>query len=193
MIHRTALGLTFVALTGASAAAQQLPVLLEINVADPSAVVITPTGNAATVMQTVGSVAGFTMTDLFATDFSIGFVTPDEAGTLMAPGMPGPYNRIANDFGAGNVDANDLNIWASGVGGEQQWTTSVAAFSGTWTLDLTGALFPAPGTRGDIWSDDSPNSDPPQGAILGAYIITPAPGAGALLAMGGVMLTRRRR
>ncbi|MEM1422803.1 MAG: hypothetical protein AAGH64_02255 [Planctomycetota bacterium] len=181
-----------VLLTTASAShAQTLPVLLEIDVSDPSAVLISATGAAPALDETLSVVSGTTLVDLFAGDFAIGLVTPDTTGTFAAPGMLGAYNRIANDFGGGNVDANDLNLWASGVGGEQAWTTDQPAFTGSWTLDLTGASFPDAGTLGEVCSDDAPNAEDPSGVVLGSFVVVPATGAGPVFALG--LLDRRRR
>lgn len=191
-MNRHASAILFCAVAANAAHAQNLPVLLEIDASDPSAVVISATGAAAVLDESVSNVSGFTLLDLFASDFSIGFVTPDADGSLSAPGMLGSYNRIANDFGAGNVDANDLNLWASGVGGEQTWTVDQSAFAGSWTLDLSGASFPAAGTLGEVWSDDAPNLDDPAGALLGTYRIVPAP-AGGLVLVFGLACARRPR
>lgn len=173
---------------GSAASAQ---VLLEVDITDPSAVVITATGAAAALDSAASVVSGATLADIFTADFTLGTAN-NPTGDLVGGGSGVAYNRSFNN--TTTVGRLSLNLWVTGGGGASaSFTTADPAFTGSATLDLSGASLAAIGSRGSVWSDDAPFGNPSQGAIIGEFLIVPAPGAAALLGLGGLAMVRRRR
>ncbi len=174
---------------GAAASASDIVVVLEINATDPSAVVFTATGAASNAIDnSVSTNSGVTLLDLFASDIDLGFVTPASAGDLTASGATAPFNRIVNGFST--VGLRDLNMWNAGSSSDMDFNFTDAAFTGSWTIDLSGATFGGPGRFGFIVSDDDPANT---GEIIGEWRLVPAPGGVAVLGIGGIVGLRRRR
>ncbi len=169
-----------------TAAAQNLPVLLEIDISDPTAVTITSTGAAAVVDDaSLDDFDGITL-DLFFTAFNdVPF--SDVVGDLTVPGALA-YDRFF-DVSSG-LDLNLYNNLASDAL-PQVFTTLSPAFTGSSFLDvdLTGAPFQADGYVGTI------NNGLNNGPILGSYVVVvPEPAnATALLGTAGLLLVRRRK
>lgn len=178
-------------MASASAAnAQSLPVLIIVDISDPSNVVFTATGNAAAVADDSASIiGGVSLLDLFA---GSGFDTDGSitiSGDLSPSGNPDAYNRILN--GIGSLGTTSLNFWASGAGlGPQEFNTNDPAFSGsTDGFDFGGVSF---NSSGLILIGDT-NLLPGSGATLGTWELIPAPGTLALALPLGIAATRRRR
>lgn len=170
------------------AAAQQLPVLLTVDISDPTNVIISATGHAPALSDdSLFMSSGVSLLGLFeGLGFEIPIPTPI-GGNLAPAGNAVGYNRFDNTFE--NLTANDLNIFADGVGGQQLFDLNDPAFSGATTpFDFSGAVFPPVGATGPIVNGINPLSP-----TLGSWQIIPAPGAFALLGLGGLAATRRRR
>lgn len=183
----TAIGV--LALTGlaASASAQNLPVLIEVDVSDLSAVTFSTTGAAPVVSTTEPGFAGVTLVEI-ATDNTSG--NRSVPGGTLGPGASGgAYDNLTNSFST--LDVRDLNFWGSP--GTQVFDTSMPAFAGSITVDLSDADFLAPGSTGIIIAGDSPRLDVDPNAILGSWIIVPAPGAMAMAPVALLAVRRRRK
>lgn len=141
------------------------PVLLSVDRSDPGNVVFTATGNAAAVDDdSAPMLGGVSLLNLFA---GAGFDTPSSVvigGNLSPSGNDGTYNRVGNNFGS--LSSNDLNIWGSGAGGGQSFTTSDPAFTGSTSgIDFSAAEFNDSGfiIIGDV------GMLPGSGAVLGTW------------------------
>ncbi|TVQ75546.1 MAG: hypothetical protein EA380_10610 [Phycisphaeraceae bacterium] len=170
------------------AAAQRLPVLLTVDITDPTNVIISATGEApAFDDSSLFMSSGVSLLGLFE---GMGFeilVPATIAGNLAPAGNAVGYNRFDNTFE--NLTPNDLNIFADGVGGQQLFDINEPAFSGaTSPFDFSGAVFPPVGTSGRIV-----NGINPQSSTLGSWQIVPAPGSIALAAPLACLALRRRR
>ncbi|MEM9346774.1 MAG: hypothetical protein AAGB26_09180 [Planctomycetota bacterium] len=166
-----------------------MPVLITIDPTDPSAVTFTATDAIAAVTDTDTSAsvdAGVTFDDLFAADFDL---TPTQSisftGTLAAFAAP-EYTDAANGFGG--LSLLDLNLFNFSSNESQSFTAFFPAFSGSATLDLTGATFGPIGTTGDILVGDTITGS---GAFIGQFQIVPEPASLTLLAAAGLPLLRR--
>jgi len=170
------------------AGAQELPVLLIVDITDPSNVVFVATGNAAAVNDSSASiVGGMSLIGLFGgSGFTTGSVPI--GGDLSPSGNTGAYNRILNSIGTlGNTG---LNFWATGVGGGQSFNTTDPAFSGSTSgFDFGGATFNA---SGNIVIGDTAGI-PGSGAVLGTWQLVPSPSVLALAPVGLLLASRRRR
>ncbi len=197
-----------------SAADAQL-VLLEIDVSDLSAVVITATGASAIaearhiVVPDPGGARDEDLTidmhGVFANapslDVHMGASGP---GDLTPRGSQGgtPFDRALASGSSTLTFGSELwslfNRFANGA--DSSWfTTTDPAFTGAATVDFTGtgALSNAPGTTGDILAIDGreggsfPALSP--STVIGSWQIVPAPATLSLLPIAGIAATRRRR
>jgi len=137
---------------------------------------------------------GFLLADFFATPGAgFGGVLGADSGDLTT------FNNASDGTPSGFVGSSSvgLNIWSFSSDSTITVDVGAQAFSGsaTWTLDaLQYADFLDGATSGDIYFGADTDDDIGNGAILiGQYNVVPAPSALALLGMGGMVATRRRR
>ena len=167
------------------AGAQELPVLLIVDNTDPSAVVISATGNAAAIAPSSqpGLIGGVTLIGLFGGSGLDLPITSIIGGTLSPNGNAGAYARAGNRFGT--LSDNDLNLWGI-AGGAQAFNTTDPAFSGmTSAIDYSAATFNA---SGEIRLGDTVS-----GAVLGTWQLVPSPSVLAVAPVGLLLASRRRR
>jgi hypothetical protein len=178
--------------------------LLTVDDTDVSNVVITATGAFA------GQASSTTIANEGVT--LLGFFTSDETGvsattlpnsTLQGGGTAVSYDDFAAINFSGGTPALDANLYVDsgnlGQGSTQTFTTTSAAFTGTWTIDLSAlgvsdAALPANGATGEIFSGDANNP----GVEIGTYDVvqTPEPTTVSLALVGfaitGVAVLRRK-
>ena len=172
-------------LVGTRMAHSQLPVLLQVNVLNPSSVTFTTTGNSPAV-----NVSGDDSIDLeqFLTQ-DVGMISGAVGGNLMAPGI---FTRSFSAFWTGysgepNVDC----AFASGAGGEI-FVTTTPAFTGSANVDFSAwaAALPALGARGDIGVNADLGNPGYPGTLIGQWEAVPeaAPLGWAMIAPVGAFL-----
>jgi len=186
--------LTVLVFTGwvGSVNATLINALIEVDIADLSAVTFSATGAAPSVNES--SVLIFEGISLLGIFSSAETVNPGATGDLTAHGATLPYNNAwtrPSDF--------DLNIWCNGLCNEiQDFDTSFAAFTGVATVDLTGYSILGAGSYGDILGDNdlfSGSSIIGQWEIVDSSATVPLPSTLALLGLGlaGLGFARRKK
>ena len=185
-------GLT-VAASGA-AAGSNLEILLEVDLSVENQVTISATDGLAAVSASASNFTGYLLADFFATPGAgFGGVLGADSGDLTT------FNNASDGTPSGFVGGSSvgLNIWSFSSDSTVTVDAGAQAFVGsaTWTLDAAQyADFLAGATSGDIYFGADTDDDIAAGAVLiGQYSVVPAPGALALLGMGGMVATRRRR
>ena len=184
--------------TSAHASSSCLPVLLTIDISDPSAVKITSTGlNAGANDRCTSENDGIDLESFFSSPVSIetdppacGNLTPSGCGTI-------PYDTWDSDNASGcNVD---LNLYSTACDADdilQKFSKCDIAFDGTLTLDLSDYICELPGV-GDCGVIIAGYSDN-EGNVIGLWkvICTPVPepsqyGLGIALALIALAVSRR--
>ena len=180
------------------------PVLLTINDSNPSAVTITATGFAPGVDNSGKPVSsGVDLLGFFLANESTLFGQLLPGSTLSGGNSGVSYNDVRGDnFSTTGGNSQDLrlslDISSFGAGNSQTFSILQPAFTGSWTIDLSGLgvsapALPAPGATGDILSGFSGD----QGAIIGQWEIAavPEPSVCSLILLGSIIgaAVRRRR
>lgn len=160
---------------GASA---QAAILLTVDITDPLVVKITATGEAPSVSNSsVGLSSGITLLGLFADPVSTQSDSSMPLQELFANGASSPYTTVSMlNYVAGSRESSyDLNFY--GIGGGQNFTLGVAAFSGTAEISwyLSDVTFRAVGSTGNIVLGYSNSSG--GGVVIGQYQVIPEPSA----------------
>ena len=179
-----------VAATGAAA-----DILLEIDLSTTNQVTISATSGLASQSASASNFTGFLLADFFATPGAgFGGVLAADSGDLTT------FNNPSDGTPSGFVGSSSvgLNIWSFSSAGTVTVDGGAQAFSGsaTWSLDAAQyADFLAGASEGDIWFGADTDDDIAGGSAvnIGTYRVVPAPSALALLGMGGMVATRRRR
>lgn len=182
-----------IAATFMTASASRALILLNIDVSDPSAVVISATANGASDDSSFNVSSGFNLIGFLTSDFDGVQDFPDGTGTLAftsGGAIDGSY--------FGNFTFTDDNVTLFGYGGGTATiTTGVAPFSGSSVFDFTDltAFLPAPGAFGDIQGGDLSPVGPVFGQWQVAAVPEPSTYAAALgaFALAATALRRRRR
>ena len=175
------------AATGAAA-----DVLLEIDLSVENQVTINATSGLASVDATASNFTGYLLADFFAAAGAPGGLGAG-SGNLSTVGnaSDGTPSLFQGSSSVG------LNIWSFSTDSTVGVTGGSQAFEGsaTWSLDAAQyAAFLGAATSGDIYFGADTDDDIAGGAAnIGTYSVIPAPSALALLGMGGMVATRRRR
>jgi hypothetical protein len=166
--------------------------LLTVDVTDIANVTFTTTGNPASVNDSSTTYShGVELMDFFTSNS--GFAQP-ATGNLKGGGLSLSYISASN--GGGEY----LNFHGSTFGDpSQNFTTSVAAFNGSASVDMSSAseTLPGVGATGNIYAGNSSALGPiiGQWQVIGAAPV-PEPGTLALAALGGagaLVYARRRK
>lgn len=144
------------------------------------------------------SVSGSTFTGVLMADFYSGagsaLVSTLVSGDVTSANNPADNSPLLFRGGAG-TDVG-LNLWSFSTDITSSFTAGTVAFSGsgTWTVDAAAyADMLAGASGGDIYAFADTDDDIPFATVIGQYNVVPAPGSAALLGLGGLVATRRRR
>lgn len=90
-----------------------------------------------------------------------------------------------------------LNFWSWTADASSTFTAGEVAFTGSATWSISSSVYAAMlagNTSGDLYFPADTDDDIPGATYLGTWeVVVPAPGAMALLGLGGIAATRRRR
>jgi hypothetical protein len=191
---------TIVITTTASTSSAGL-IVLTVDVTDPSAVVIESTGATSLINNdSTDDLEGVSLVDLFTSDYEPVFDAPsDTFGGTLAARNGSAFEDLENPKRGSSFfapfDLRSLNLYHfDDPDRTQKFRTDEAAFSGTATIDLSGAQFDI-GMIGDVIAGDNSKKS---SRIVGHYeiITTPIPEPVALLggtSLCGLIALRRRR
>lgn len=180
-----------------AAASSQAAVVLTINIANPSAVVITSVANnsLATAILTVNFDGGISFRNFFTANESITLANPLEInGNWTALGASASYNEMVT-FAFNNsavVPGVDLSIYNVDTPpqDDQNFVSSAAPFTGSSTVNMsTFTHLPAVGTTGAVHVGFLAS----QGGVIGSWEVIPEPSTALLGLIGSLGLLRRRR
>ena len=184
---------TIAALAGAATAmTASADVLLDIDLSVANQITITATDGLAAADASSSNFTGMLMAGFF-NDSSFGSGTGSGTGDLStannpSDGSPSLFSGTS-DFG--------LNLWSFSTESTVTMTSGTIAMSGaaTWTVGAAEyAAMLAGNTSGDLYfgadTDDDIGVD---GVLVGTWNVVPAPSSAALLGLGGMLITRRRR
>lgn len=165
-------------LTAAAQAGPPPNIVLTIDITTPTAVVIASTDAPSLVTRNVNGDAirlpGFLLADPRLIFPLIGTLKAAQ-GTF----VPSRFNTN----GGGELMGDGFQSYT--------FVTGLRAFSGSSQVDLSLLPTAAVGTIGDVTVRDPFGNN--TGLVVGQYLVIPSPGAAALLGLGGVVATRRRR
>lgn len=185
--------IAMIAGTAVLASGAAADVLLQIDLSVENEVTISATDGLAMVSASASNFTGFLLADFFATPGAgFGGVLGASSGNLST------FGNVSDGTPSGFVGSASvgLNIWSVSSDSTLTVNAGEQAFMGsaTWTLDAAQyADFLAGATSGDIYFGADSDDDIPSATLIGTYNVVPAPSAFALLGMGGLVATRRRR
>jgi hypothetical protein len=179
--------------------ASPLPVVLNIDISNPSAVTITglPVPLESDTFDGFDEILGVDLLGFFTSD--VGSLSGSASGNLIPSGTSTiAYDSYRSDNYSG--DYLDLNLFTAGDDRDlQTFINNQPPFTGTLTLDLSSlsAYFPTAGTQGIIESANSFKSG--DNSAIGLWSVTaestPEPSTCALMgvAAGALLLFKKRR
>lgn len=178
-----------------AAASSQGALVLTINIANPSAVVITGVANNSAINGTlkVNFDGGISLLSFFTANENL-TTARTLSGNWKAAGAAAAYNEMVT-FAFGNsavVPGVDLSIYNLGapVTDFQTLTTSAPPFTGSSTVNLSGLTrLPAVGATGNVNLGFLAS----HGGTIGTWVVVPEPSTALLGLLGTFTLLRRRR
>lgn len=177
----------------AVAATASADVLLEIDLSVVDQLTITATTGNSAVSASGSNFTGFLLDGLSA----------GTSGTSGTSVVSADLSTAANAsdgspslFVAGGGTDTGLNIWSFSSDSTVEVTAGAQAFAGAATWSISSALYAsltAGATSGNIYFPADDSGDIAGAELLGTYNVVPAPGALALLGLGGFAAAGRRR
>lgn len=187
--------LAMIAVAGLTATAAQAEVVLLVDLTTPNQITINATPGLSAVTASGSNTTGFYLAGMFGGTGS----TTGTIGTQMGTANLSTFNNASDGtpllYRASATDPG-LNLWSFSTSSTVSFTAGTQAFAGsaTWSLDAaTYSLLVDGATSGNVYFPADDLTDLPTAQIIGQYSVIPAPGALALLGLGGLAAVRRRR
>ena len=190
MIGRISLGCAIAAL--AVAAPSQADVVLIVDLSVENQITITSTSAASMSTVSGSDGIGFYLAAFYSSAVAGGVSDTLVSGNLtsfldVSDGTPDLF-KFSSDPGL-NVFSYTNTPTSSFVAGTQAFSGS-----GTWNISATNYQDMLNGnTSGDVWAIADNLPDLSTASIIGQWTVIPVPGAGAMLAVAGLVGMRRRR
>lgn len=174
------------------AAAASAEVLLTIDVSTPNQITISSTTGLSAASRTGSTSTGFYLANFFTANQAL-------TSTLVPGGnlttFADPSDNSPAIFRGGAADPG-LNVWSYSTNGTSSVTAGIQAFAGSATWTVSPAVYASlvsANTSGTIFFPADTVDDITAATAIGEYSVVPAPGALALVGMGGMLVGRRRR
>lgn len=179
------------ALAGLAAVANA-EVLLTVDISTPNQITINSTTGLSAASRSGSTGTGFYLANFFTANQTL-------TSTLVPGGNLTTFNDPSDNtpaiFRGGATDPG-LNVWSYSTNATSSVTAGTQAFagSGTWTVSpAVYASFLSANTSGTIFFPADTFDDITAATAIGEYSVVPAPGAAAVLGLGGLLVGRRRR
>ncbi|MFG0246013.1 MAG: PEP-CTERM sorting domain-containing protein [Phycisphaerales bacterium JB052] len=190
MNNKNTIGLGAALVIASLAGVAQADELLLIDLSVENQMTVTATDGLSAADAAGSSFTGFLLADFF-NNTSTGLTITNGVGDLTVAGTTSDGSpSIFHAAGSAG-----LNIW-SFTGDSPSFTAGQVAFTGsaTWTIDAASYADLVDGNSvGDIYSPADSDDDIPTATYIGTYRVVPAPASVALLGLGSLAATRRRR
>ena len=181
-----------VAAVAGLASAASAEVLLTVDLSTVNQITIAATNGASSASRSGATGTGFYLANFFTVNQALSSTLV--TGNLTTFNDPTDTSPLLFRGGAGTDPG--LNIWSYTANSTSSVTAGNQAFagSGTWTVSpaVYASLLSA-NTSGTIFFPADTFDDLTAATAIGEYSIVPAPGAAAVLGLGGLLVTRRRR
>lgn len=181
-----------VAMAGLATAASA-DVLLTYDISTPNQITLTATSGLSAASRTGSTSTGFYLANFFTANQAL-------TSTLVPGGNLTTFNDPSDNspaiFRGGAGSDTGLNVWSYSTNGTSSVTAGIQAFSGSATWNVSPAVyasFLSANTSGTIFFPADTFDDITAATAIGEYSIVPAPGAVAVLGLGGLLVGRRRR
>lgn len=182
-----------VAAVAGLASAASAEVLLNVDVSVPNQITISATSGLSAASRTGATGTGFYLANFFTAN-----------QTLTSTLVPGSNLTTFNDasdsspalFRGGAGTDTGLNVWSYTTVTNSSVTAGVQAFAGSATWTVSPAVYASllsANTSGTVYFPADTFDDVTAATAIGEYSIVPAPGAVAVLGLGGLLVGRRRR
>lgn len=168
-------------------------VLLTIDVSTPNQITINSTTGLSAASRSGPTGTGFYLANFFTINQALSS-TLVPGGNLTTFNDPSDNSPLLFRGGAG-ADAG-LNVWSYSTNGTSSVTAGIQAFTGSATWTVSPAVYASlisANTSGTIFFPADTSDDITAATAIGEYSVVPAPGAAAVLGLGGLLVGRRRR
>jgi len=177
----------------ATAMTASADVLINVDLTVADQLTITSTGGLSAVSASGSNFTGFLFDGLSGGTSGTGGTSVVSADFSTAANASDGSPSL---FVAGGGTDTGLNVWSFSTDSTVDVTAGAAAFAGSATWAISSELYAsllAGATSGDIYFPADDSGDIAGADLLGTYNVVPAPGAMALIGLGGIVAGRRRR
>jgi uncharacterized protein (TIGR03382 family) len=185
-------GVIAVAAMAGLATVASAEVLLTIDVSTPNQITINSTTGLSAADRSGATGTGFYLANFFTINQAL-------TSTLVPGGNLTTFNDPSDNspaiFRGGAADPG-LNVWSYSTNSTSSVTAGIQAFSGSATWTVSPAVYASlisANTSGTIYFPADTSDDITAATAIGEYSVVPAPGAAAVLGLGGLLVGRRRR
>lgn len=181
-----------VAAVAGLASAASADVVLTVDLSTVNQITIAATNGNSLVSRSGATGTGFYLANFFTANQAL-------SGTLVTGNLT-TFNDPADNspalFRGGAGSDPGLNVWSYTANATSSVTAGSQAFAGSATWTVSPAVYASllsANTSGIVFFPADTFDDLTAASAVGEYSIVPAPGAAAVLGLGGLLVGRRRR